>query len=54
MKQREMSGSEEVRRLSAKREKRIGTLIFWMNISFLVCWMPYGVICICYIVGGEG
>lgn len=28
-------------------------LVMWMNIAFLVCWMPYGIICFFYIFGGE-
>ena len=28
-------------------------MVVWMNVSFLVCWMPYAVIAICYIFGKE-
>ena len=46
--------SENVKRMSQKREKKICALVIWMNIAFLVCWMPYGVICFMYIFGGRG
>ena len=40
--------------MSQKREQKICALVIWMNIAFLVCWLPYGVICIIYIFGGRG
>ena len=40
--------------MSQKREQKICALVIWMNVAFLVCWMPYGVICIMYILGGRG
>ena len=40
--------------MSQKREQKISALVIWMNIAFLVCWLPYGVICIIYIFGGRG
>ena len=46
--------SEIVKKLSEKRERRVGTLVLCMNLSFLVCWMPYGIICMCYVFGGKG
>jgi dolichyl-phosphate-mannose--protein O-mannosyl transferase len=46
--------SESIRKLSGKRERKVSKLILWINLSFLVCWMPYGIICTCYFFGGEG
>ena len=40
--------------MSQKREQKICALVIWMNIAFLVCWLPYGTICIMYIFGGRG
>ena len=52
--QTRVTRSDMIKRLSQKREKNISKLVVWMNIAFLVCWMPYGVVCIIYIIGGEG
>ena len=41
-------------RISRRREIRIGRLVIWMNVAFLVCWMPYGVVSLLYFFGGEG
>ena len=46
--------SDVIKRMSQKREKKICRLVIWMNVAFLVCWMPYGIICFFYILGGEG
>ena len=46
--------SELIKRMSQKREQKICALVIWMNIAFLVCWLPYGTICIMYIFGGRG
>jgi hypothetical protein len=40
--------------LSGKRERKVSLLILWMNLAFIVCWMPYGVICAFYFFGGKG
>ena len=44
---------DAVKRLSKKREESVFKMVVWMNVSFLVCWMPYAVIAICYIFGKE-
>lgn len=52
--QTQMPRSNVIKRMSQRREKKICNLVIWMNIAFLVCWMPYGVICLCYMFGGRG
>ena len=44
---------DAVKRMSKKREARILRLVIWMNLSFLVCWLPYATIALCYIFGKE-
>ena len=36
--QKEKSLSESVKKLSEKRERKVGTLVMSMNIAFLTCW----------------
>ena len=43
--------SDVIKRKSQKRESRICRLVLWMNLSFLVCWLPYAVIALCYMFG---
>ena len=52
--QTQITRSEVIKRMSQKREQKICNLVIWMNIAFLICWMPYGIICICYMFGGPG
>ena len=49
----QMTRSDAVRRMSQKREKRICALVIWMNVAFCIGWMPYTIICFCYILGGK-
>ena len=44
---------DAVKRMSRKREARILKLVLWMNLSFLVCWLPYAVIACFYIAGKK-
>lgn len=46
--------SEPVKRMSKKRDSKVTVLVVWMNVAFLTVWMPYGIICLCYIFGGKG
>ncbi|XP_059087850.1 rhodopsin-like [Tigriopus californicus] len=43
-----------IRRMSQRRDRRIAAHVIWMNVSFILCWMPYGVITCFYFFGGEG
>merc|ERR1712079_566794 len=48
------SHSDPIKRMSKRRDTKVSILVLWMNIAFFVCWMPYGIIALCYIFGGEG
>ena len=48
------SKSGPVRQMSKKRDSKVTMLVVWMNLAFLTCWMPYGIIVILSIYGGEG
>ena len=40
--------------MSKKRDAKVTKLVVWMNFAFLTCWLPYGIIVILSIYGGEG
>ena len=42
--------SPEVRRRSVKRDQTALRLVFSMNIAYLVCWSPYGVLTIIHVL----
>ena len=48
------SKSGPVKQMSKKRDSKVTMLVVWMNFAFLTCWMPYGIIVILSIYGGEG
>ena len=41
--------SEEVRRMSFNRDQRASRLVLAMNIAYIACWFPYGVLCVIHI-----
>ena len=43
-----------LRQMSKKRDAKVTKLVVWMNFAFLTCWLPYGIIVILSIYGGEG
>ena len=51
LQQRNNYTSETVKRKSQKREHKIIRLVLWMNLSFLVCWLPYAIIALSYMCG---
>ena len=48
------STSDPIKRMSKRRDTKVSVLVLWMNIAFFTCWMPYGIVALCYIFGGEG
>ena len=48
------SNSDPIKRMSKRRDTKVSVLVLWMNIAFFTCWMPYGIVALCYIFGGEG
>ncbi|TRY79769.1 hypothetical protein TCAL_16092 [Tigriopus californicus] len=44
---------KNVRRRSIKRSSKVSVLIIWMNVVFLICWLPYGVLCFLRFIAGE-
>lgn len=46
--------STGIKRVSQKRQKNVSTLVFLMNLAFIVGWMPYAIVCFCHIFGGKG
>ena len=42
-----------VRRRSIKRSRKVSILILYMNVTFLICWLPYGVLAVLRFIYGE-
>lgn len=42
-----------VRRRSIKRSRKVSVLILYMNVTFLICWLPYGLLAVLRFVYGK-